>query len=533
MITDDNIEEILDHYGYSDKVKETIRNEHLLPSALLNRLQANHPEQSGFVRTREFMFTERKRYAGIKGFRSIVDILDEKGIHIGHLEERELFIRVYRFMATGHVLNSINWDDFRNDPLFMLVFPQPGMIRKDAEDAYLAAGKEEERREIVQGYMGKTNPHGCNQLLNRPWFENSDGEVEFVEGSQHKYPQCALVFDATTQDCFAFCTYCFRHAQVRGDEDMFCQRDPGQVIEYLKLHPEATDILITGGDAGYIPVERLREYVLPIIEDPDLKHVRTVRLGTRMLTYLPETILSREYDEMLELFDTMYDSGVQLAWMTHFSTPREVLNPTTVAAIRRLQRHNVMIRSQSPMMDHVSLYRDENGEVDIDRTARNWTDLALVLGTMHIGFHSMYLARPTGEHHYFTAPLSEVAKIADKIHRELASIYRPSRYISMTCSAGTISLLGTADVEGQKAFALKFTQGRSMEWMDGVFLAKYDEEQNNIDLLEPLDTQEFFFRKEQREIEEGLVKTLKGRKFANGHGSVTEVSDKPEGQDDQ
>ena len=72
-----------------------------------------------------------------------------------------------------------------------------------------------------------------------------------------------------------------------------------------------------------------------------------------------------------------------------------------------------------------------------------------------------------------------------------------------------------------------------MEWMNGVFLAKYDEEQNTIDLLEPLDTEEFFYRRELREIEEGLVEALKGRKLANGHGSVTEISDQPEGHDDK
>ena len=514
MISDADVKKMMDHYGYSEEIRRTIGRERLLPSKLLSRLQDNHPERAGFLRTREFMFTRRKRYAGIEGFRSIVDTLKKRGIEIGHLEERELFIRVYRFMATDHVLNAIDWDDFENDPLFSLVFPQPGMIRKDTEAAYIAAGNEEQRQKIVDGYMAKTNPHGCNQLLNKPWFENADGEVEFVEGSQHKYPQCALIFDTTTQDCFAFCTYCFRHAQVRGDEDMFCQRDPGQVIEYLKLHPEVTDIIITGGDAGYIPLERLKAFVMPIIEDPDLRHVRTVRLGTRVLTYLPETVLSHDFDGMLDFFDTMYDSGVQLAWMAHFSTPREVLNPTTIAAIRRLKRHHVVIRSQSPMMNHVSLFRDGKGNVDVDRTAQNWIDLALILGTMHIGFHSMYLARPTGEHHYFTAPLSEVAKIGDKIHRDLASIYRPSRYISMTSSAGKISLLGTVDVGGEKAFALKFTQGRNMEWLNGVFLARYDEGQNTIDSLEPLEGDEFFFRQEQRDIENALIESLKGRKIA-------------------
>ncbi|HNM46869.1 MAG TPA: hypothetical protein PKH51_07610, partial [Candidatus Sumerlaeota bacterium] len=362
----------------------------------------------------------------------------------------------------------------------------------------------EERAEVVKAYMEKTNPHDGHQLLNKPWIETSDGGIELLEGSQHKYPQCQLVFDKTTQNCFAFCTYCFRHAQVRGDEDMFLQHDVEQVHQYMRKHKEITDLLITGGDAGYMPAKRLAQYVMPIVEDAELGHIRTVRLASRALTYHPELILSKNYDRLLEIFSTLRDNGIQLAWMAHFSTPRELLNPSTIAAVRRLQQHGVMIRSQSPMMNHISLFHDENGKVDIQRSARNWIDLANILAMLRIGFHSMYCARPTGEHHYFTAPLADVAEISNLIYRSLSSINRPSRYISMTTSAGKMSILGTAIVNGEKAFALKFTEARNMEWMDKVFLAKYDEEKNRVDFLTPFDTKEFFFENELHQIEQRL-----------------------------
>jgi len=531
-VTDADVRRMMDRYAYSEEVRETIRREKLLPLGLLSRLQAKYAEHSDLLRTDEFLFSDRRRYAGIEGFREAVSVLRRNGIEIGHIEERELFIRVYRFMATRHILNGIRWGSFQDDQLFHLVFPQPGMIRRDVVERYLAAASDEERQRIADAHIRDTNPHDCNQLLNMPWFENENGEVELVEGSQHKYPQCQLILDEATQDCFAFCTYCFRHAQVRGDEDMFCQRDVRQIHRYLRKHTEVTDILITGGDAGNMPVERLEQYVRPIIEDPALKHVQTVRLGSRALTYEPELVLSRGFDGMLALFDTMYESGIQMAWMAHFSMPRELLNPSTIAAVRRLQRHHVVVRNQSPMMNHVSLFEDAKGDVDVERTARNWIELARLMGHLQIGFHSMYLARPTGEHHYFTAPLSAVAKIADLIHRSLASLYRPTRYISMTSSAGKISLLGTTEVNGEKAFALKFTEGRDMKWLNGVFLAKYDDKQNTIDLLLPFDRPEFFFRKGQREIEAALVEALRGRKIAKrdseaGRGPGTSS---PEGQ---
>ena len=211
---------------------------------------------------------------------------------------------------------------------------------------------------------------------------------------------------------------------------------------------------------------------------------------------------------MLELFDRLNDNGIQVAWMTHFSTPREVLNPLTLAAIRRLQAHRVVIRSQSPMMKHISLFADDQGGIDVDRSAANWIDLANILGMLCVGFHSIYCARPTGEHHYFTAPLADIHRVYDKIYRSLPSINRPSRHISMTTSAGKISILGTAVVGGEKVFALKFSEGRDMRWLDPVFLAKYDRHTNNVALLEPYDTDEFFFAGELQEIEEELSSAL-------------------------
>ena len=444
------------------------------------------------------------QYSGVEGLRQVVAVLARNGISLGNMPERELFTEVYRFKATRHILNTINWSDYERDPMFQLVFPQPGMMCKPIVDAWLAVRPGEERRRVTADYMEETNPHDGHQLLNKPWLETADGGIEIVKGSQHKYPQCQLVFDQTTQNCFAYCTYCFRHAQVRGDDDMFIQEDIAQIHDYLRAHKEVTDVLITGGDAGYIPFKRLQEYVAPILEDPLLLHIRAVRLGSRMLTYQPEIVLTRQYEKLLGLFSAMRDNGVQLSWVAHFSTPRELLNPTTIAAIRRLQNHGVVVRSQSPIMNHISLFTDQRGKVDVQRSVQNWIDLAHVLAMLSVRFHSMYCPRNTGEYHYFTAPLADIDRVAGLVYRSLASFHRPSRYITMTTSAGKLSLLGTVEVNGKKAFALKFNESRNMAWMDKVFLAKFDENETRIDKLQPLDTAKFFFEDELAEIEEQL-----------------------------
>ena len=103
------VNETLNRLKYSDSTLSIIENEKLLPTGLLYRLHMNYPRYSGINRNKDLIFESKKQYAGLKGFRTIVSILKEHGIDIGYIEERELFIKIYRFMATSHVLNSIDW----------------------------------------------------------------------------------------------------------------------------------------------------------------------------------------------------------------------------------------------------------------------------------------------------------------------------------------------------------------------------------------------------------------------------------------
>ncbi|WP_421920258.1 hypothetical protein [Marinifilum sp.] len=495
------------HHGIDENAAQNIERENLLPASLINKLHHNFPQYSILKEESAPMFTSNKnRYTGIEGFREIITVLNQNGIDIGYIEERELFINVYRFLATKHVLNTINWKDYKNDSVFQLVFPQPGMMKAELLEIYRKAKTEEEKQQVCEEYIRSTNPHDGKQLLNKACFENEHGDIEILDGSQHKYPQCFLVFDKSTQSCFAFCNYCFRHAQVRGDEDMFIQEDIDQVHKYLREHKEVTDVLLTGGDGGLMPYSRLKEYLLPLTTDPELSHIRNVRMASRSLTFDPQMVLKSSFDNTLALYKELIDNGIQVIWMGHFSGPKELMNLTTIAAVRRLRAAGITVKSQSPIMKHISLFPNDKGGIDIDKSAQNWIDLGHVLMMLGIGFHSMYYARPTGEHHYFTAPLADINKVFSQIYRSLPSVGRPSRYISMTSSAGKASMLGTVEVNGKTAFALKFNEARNMEWMDKVYLAEYDDKQNTIEKLKPFEGEKYFYTDELEAIEKHLEK---------------------------
>jgi len=51
---------------------------------------------------------------------------------------------------------------------------------------------------------------------------------------------------------------------------------------------------------------------------------------------------------MLALFDHMADHGLQMNLGWPHSPPPQLLKSSTIAAVRRLQRHGVVVRSQTP-----------------------------------------------------------------------------------------------------------------------------------------------------------------------------------------
>jgi len=170
--------------GFSEETKQIIAEEGLLPEGLVNRLHRQYTEVSALDRTDKPLFIMQNDYTGLSGFRKVNQILLDNGIDIGDQDERELFVEVYRFLATKHTLNSINWNNFATDSIFQLVFPQPGMINKKVTDAYIAAPPGAARTAIAHEYMKETNPHDGNQQLNKPRFVNSEGVLERFAGSQ-------------------------------------------------------------------------------------------------------------------------------------------------------------------------------------------------------------------------------------------------------------------------------------------------------------------------------------------------------------
>ncbi|HQU60340.1 MAG TPA: hypothetical protein PLU64_14140, partial [Saprospiraceae bacterium] len=268
-----------------------------------------------------------------------------------HLNAEEKFNievvgHVLPFKANNYVVEQlIDWDNFRNDPIFILTFPKKDMLEPDHFNEMAAAirggASKAELKLIANKIRLELNPHPAGQRSqNVPAIDGIK-----LPGVQHKYRETMLFFPNQGQTCHAYCTFCFRWPQFVGMHELkFAMRDTELIIKYLKANPHITDILFTGGDPLIMKTKVLRTYVEALI-DAEIPNLRTIRLGTKALSYWPQRFTSDEdADELLQLFERARKADIHLALMAHFNHPNELQTKEVELAIRRVLNTGAVIR---------------------------------------------------------------------------------------------------------------------------------------------------------------------------------------------
>ncbi len=409
-----------------------------------------------------------------------------------HREAIEVVAQVLPFRTNVYVMRElIDWDNVPDDPMFQLTFPQPGML--DYED-YIAMRdlirRGASRKEIIakaNEIRYKLNPHPAGQLTHN--VPEMDGER--LWGMQHKYRETVLFFPAQGQTCHAYCTYCFRWAQFIGVEELkFAAKEVENLVKYLKRHPSVTDVLFTGGDPMIMKAKALRHYIEPLL-DPELEHVRDIRIGTKSLAYWPQRYVTDEdADDILRLFEQVVKAGKHLAIMAHTTHPREMQTAIAREAIRRVRETGAEIRMQAPIVHPIN--------DDPDVWATMWQE-GVRLGMVP---YYMFIERDTGPKNYFEVPLYRAQEIFAEAYRRVSGLARTVRGPSMSAWPGKVRVVGTAVINGEKVFVLEFLQGRDPNWVGRPFFAKFDPEATWFDDLRPAFGEEkFFFEKDVEEHE--------------------------------
>lgn len=402
-------------------------------------------------------------------------------------EEQRFAIRVVAqvlpFRVNQYVVDHlVAWDDVPDDPMFRLVFPQPEMLapehfsriadllRSDADKATVQRAAREIQCEL--------NPHPAGQTtVNVPRVGN-----EYLRGAQHKYRETLLFFPSQGQTCHSYCTFCFRWAQFVGNKDLLIStRETATLHEYLLSHPDITDLLVTGGDPMVMKTSRLEEYLRPLTS-PEFEHLRTIRIGTKSLSFWPyRFVTDTDADAMLRLFSDLTRAGKHVAVMAHVEHGRELEGRVVREAVRRILDTGAVIRTQAPVLRHI------NDDADI------WASMWRAQVNMGMVPYYMFVERDTGARRYFELPLESAWKIYRGAIEQVSGLARTARGPTMSAGPGKVEIQGVTEIAGEKAFVLRFVQARNPDWVQRPFFAKYDPEATWLDQLRPAFGEENFF----------------------------------------
>ena len=411
--------------------------------------------------------------------------------------EMEVVGNVLPFKANNYVVEQlIDWNNIPADPMFVLTFPQKGMLKSEHYEKMASTLKNNSDKKEIASVANEIrlqlNPHPAGQMeLNVPMLK--DGTKLF--GMQHKYKETCLFFPSQSQTCHAYCSFCFRWPQFVGmDEMKFAMKEGEQLVQYLTEHPEITDVLFTGGDPMIMKAKIFSKYIETLI-DAKLPNLKTIRIGTKSLSYWPYKFLTdNDSGQMLDVFRNVTKNGIHLAFMAHFNHLTELSTKSVKRAIQEVRATGAQIRTQSPLLAHIN--------DDADMWAKMWTK-QVQLGCIP---YYMFVVRDTGAQHYFGISLAKAQEIFRDAYKKVSGLGRTVRGPSMSATPGKVQVDGVVTVMGEKLFALRFLQGRNPDWVQRPFFAKYDENAIWLDDLKPAFEDKFFFEDELNNIKK--TKTL-------------------------
>ncbi len=401
--------------------------------------------------------------------------------------EMEVVGNVLPFKANNYVVEQlIDWNNIPNDPMYVLTFPQRGMLKPEhyskMENTLKNTSDKKEIANVANEIRLQLNPHPAGQMeLNVPTLK--DGTKLY--GMQHKYKETCLFFPSQSQTCHAYCSFCFRWPQFVGmDEMKFAMKEGEQLVQYISEHPEISDVLFTGGDPMIMKAKIFEKYIETLIE-AKLPNLKTIRIGTKSLSYWPYKFLTDDDSElMLDVFRKVTKNGLHLAFMAHFNHLTELSTNSLKRAIQEVRSTGAQIRTQSPLLAHIN--------DDADMWAKMWNN-QVQMGCIP---YYMFVVRDTGAQHYFGVPLVKAQEIFRNAYKQLSGLGRTVRGPSMSATPGKVQVDGIVTIKGEKVLSLRFLQGRNPDWAWKPFFAKYDENAIWLDDLKPAFEEKFFFEEE-------------------------------------
>lgn len=306
------------------------------------------------------------------------------------LKEKLVLKRVsdqYAFRSNDYYLSLIDWTD-PGDPIRRMVVPDV--------------------RELQES--GKLDP-------------SDEERYTIMPGLQHKYHSTAVLLISGV--CGGICRYCFRkRIFLRKQKDIL--RDFPTALEYIQEHDEITNILLTGGDPLMLTAKKLENIISRLLE---IKHVRIVRIGTKMLSFNPYKVMKD--DVIPNMIERLASPTKQIYVMNHFSHPKE-LTDAALEAITKLRKKGAVLTNQTPLIQGIN---DDPGVL-----ARLFQELSFA----GVPPYYLFQCRPALGNRDYSVPIEEGYEIFEKAKAKVSGLAKRARYV-LSHATGKLEVLGLTE----------------------------------------------------------------------------------------
>jgi len=293
----------------------------------------------------------------------------------------------FPFRSNEYYLSLIDWSDPR-DPIRRIAVPDPMEMEES----------------------GALDP-------------SRESNYTVAPGLQHKYRETALML--VSDMCGTFCRFCFRK-RLFMDGSAEITRDVTEEIEYIRQHPEITNVLLTGGDPLIMATTKLEPIIAAIRE---IEHVGIIRIGSKMPAFNPYRILDDpSLAEMIRKFST---PEKRIYIMAQFNHPRE-LSPQAVEALGMLLSAGAIVVNQTPLLRGVN---DDPAVL---------ADLFRKLSFIGVPPYYIFQCRPTLGNRMFQVPVEESYAIIEAAKAQVSGLAKRARFV-MSHATGKIEIAGLTD----------------------------------------------------------------------------------------
>ena len=330
----------------------------------------------------------------------------------------------FAFRTNDYYVSLIDWKD-PNDPIRRLVIP-------------------DERELNEWGILDASN----------------EESITVEKGVQHKYGTTVLLL--VNEVCGAYCRYCFRKRLFMNDNDEVTYDISGG-LEYIRNHPEVSNVLMTGGDPMILQTPKLEKIFASLRE---IDHLKIIRIGSKMPAFNPFRFINDP--ALMELFKKYSTPDKRIYMMCHYDHPRE-LTPESRQAVAMLIDAGVICVNQNPIIRGIS--------DDPDVMAELWNELSY----MGVPQYYVFQGRPTEGNEPFEVPIVEAYQKIEKAKKKCSGLSKRLKY-AMSHESGKIEIVAV----DERHIYLKYHRAKSARDEQRMIVCHRDDKAYWLDQLKPI-----------------------------------------------